>query len=819
MLQNILLSLFDIDSAELITELATKLKQTLPVTDNNDFDEVLPYFEFLFSVPYSNPSRAKFIQYLPPEQLRAQIFRLARELLFHQSQTLPIVVIIEDFQWADSASVEFIQSMIETMQHQAIMLVIASRPSQDPAIESIYNSAQNILKTRSSFIELTPLSTDQTGRLLSELSSVTSLPEEIYHQIIERVAGIPLYAEEVIRSMRDEGIIFQENGHWDIKENAKLEFKGNSDTIEGLILSRFDNLDPTSRNVLKTASVIGKSFSISLLAACIPQLTNVETLSILDGLIQKGFIEKDSTIGDEYIFRNLLISEVIYGTQLKKERKELHGIAGNAIEHVYSENIIGYTDMLARHFYYSDHLEKGLHYQLLAGKFASSRFNIGQAKEYYENANEILTQISGTHSQVQEALEGLGDVLVMVGNYPNARENFEKAFHNCDSSVADELTHGASLLTKIGHTYDKQGETEKCLDHLQNAEDRLRGLNAPTELAQIYSDRGWIDFRRGRLEEAELTLIIAEKYAEEAQDPMITSSVINRLGGLYFEKNDMEKAKEYTLKSLEQRRLMGNLIGLAKSYNNLALLEWKQGEWKNALGHFEDGASIQRKLGNIEGIVIINTNMGLIRMDIGDIPEAVSLIQKAQDLANQIGHRSYSALTTLYLGKAFSINKEWEKSLYYLIEAEKLLLDLDDPEYLMDVTLDLAQTFAHTGDFEKAMAKVGSAEIYLNDLEEELQQNNRGRLQFVMGEISWCKGDFQTAADHYKDAVDLQQKNDFILEQAKSWLGLANAYWKLDESSMSLKAAEKAKSIFSQLGAKLDLNRTENLIETIASQR
>ena len=64
-----------------------------------------------------------------------------------------------------------------------------------------------------------------------------------------------------------------------------------------------------------------------------------------------------------------------------------------------------------------------------------------------------------------------------------------------------------------------------------------------------------------------------------------------------------------------------------------------------------------------------------------------------------------------------------------------------------------------------------------------------------------------------------KQKNDFILEQAKSWLGLANAYWKLDESSMSLKAAEKAKSIFSQLGAKLDLNRTENLIETIASQR
>ena len=819
LLQDIITDILDIPAGERSSILHDKLEQTIDQFFSTEADDVLPYFEYLFSLQHKSPEKAKFLTYLPPNQLRTQLFRRIRDFIQLFSDNKPTILILEDFQWADQASVEFTNYLVDRLSNLPIMVLAIGRTFEDPAFTAYLQRNTSGSPSRIFDMSLHALKTEQTRQLVVHLADSAHLPHEFVDQIVTRSGGTPLFAEEMLRMLRDSGAMVKMDGKWKIQKNVPLTFMGNSDTLEGLILTRFDNLDPVSRTVLKTASVIGRTFTLELIVECLPSLPEDSINNAIEELFTKGFIFKDTTHGKEYVFRNLVISETIYSTQLKKDRREIHGMVGHAIEKLFAESLDEQVDLLARHYFWSGFKDKGLKYQALAGAKSLSKFSNIQAKEYFENAASLLPNVTHTDDQVLEIYIGLGDALSITGNYDEARSNFEKALKITIPHGHSKAVMSSSLLRRIGLTLDKQGQTDNALDKLSLAENILGDTQADEERAQILSDEGWIDFRRGRLEDAERALTKAEIYANASLNQDVISNIYNRLGGLFFEKNDIHKAREYTNRSLEQWENLGNLTGLARGYNNLALLEWKQGEWDTALINFSRSEEIQTKLDNIEGIVIVRTNIGLINMDKGEVKLAIRLINSARNLAIEIGHMSYIALTTLYIGKCHSIAHEWDQALRYFADAHEHLLVLDDPEYLLDVTLDTAQAQARQGKVSQATETLKTATKFFLGLEKELQENNQGRFEFISGEVAFASGDDQTAVEKYTLATTYLIGKENQLERARALLALCKALFQNGDSILAQQYCQECLETFEQLGAKLDHHQANLMRLKLASHR
>lgn len=812
MLQNILLDYIDIDPNTSPNIISNRLSEKIEIVLPERTMECLPYFEYLLSIPYSDPENSKFIEFLPADQLRNQIFRWLKDLFIAASKFSPVVIIFEDMHWTDQGSLDFIKYFLDFISKEQIIVIALSRTFEPPELAEITKKAANLLKVRFADVQLTNLSSDQIDQLLGKLSNIPDFPEELRNELVQRAAGIPLFVEEMIRMLKDQNMIFQQDGRWIIKEKIDIKSLVNSDTLEGLILTRFDNLDPITRHIVKAASVIGHTFSSPLLALSLPKLLPDEIKHSLEDLIQKGFIQPDPSPGGDFQFKNLLISDTIYSTQLKRDRKDLHGLVGNAIEQVYGNNLSNHIDTLARHFFWSEYNDKALYYQIAAGQKSSRRFNNGQAIEYFSNALSLLETTKHEPSQALIIYEGLGDTAIFTGGYADARKYYGNGLDLSKNSGNLYLSTSARLLRKIAATHDRQGDIDTAISLLTEAKNSLQDMDEPGELAQIMNDLGWIDFRRGRLDDAEKSLLIAEELASKTTNLEVTSAIYNRMGGVYYEKNLLEKAEEYSTKSIDIREEIGDIKGLARSYNNLALLEWKQGKWSEAFSNFVKSTEIQKKLSDTEAIIELNCNIGLLQLDRGKISEAVDSILSSKTMAEEIGHKPHLAISILYLGKAYIVLEDWNIALEYSSKAEELLRDLDDPEYNMDVLFDLALIHIRLERIKNATTYLDEAKGIYEHLEPDLQANNKGKLFFISAELETAKRNYTLAIEQYQTAIECFTEINYHLELGKIYARMAKLYRDVQDSVNSSLYFEKASERFTTLGSDFELAKLKSLI-------
>jgi predicted ATPase/class 3 adenylate cyclase len=807
LLQNMLLRHIDVDpntAPNLIsTRLAEKIERVLPGRGR----EGLPYLEYMLAIPYSDPIRSKFIDFLPADQLRSQIFRWLKDIFVEESKKTPVVIILEDLHWSDNGSLEFLKYFLGHINKEQIIIIALSRTFSQPELTEINTKASELLKVRFSEIHLSNLSNDQVDQLLGKLSNISNFPEDLRNEIVQRSTGIPLYVEEMIRMLKDQNMIFKVDGHWSLKDKVDIKSLGNSDTLEGLILTRFDNLDPITRHILKTSSVIGSTFTSALLTLCLPKLLPDEIKHSLENLIQKGFIHPDPSPGGEFQFKNLLISDTIYSTQLKRDRKDLHGVVALAIETLFSANLSNQTDILARHFFWSDFNEKALYYQILAGQKAYLRFNTSQANEYFTNGLSLLEYTDHDTKQALSIYEGLGDSGVFIGNYEDARNYFENGLDLCQKVGIEFASSSACLQRKIGSIYDRLGDIDKAISYLAEAKKSLNGTNDLTEMAQILNDEGWIDFRRGRMDEAEKSLLVAEELSTEINNLEISSAIYNRMGGLYYEKNMLDKAEEYSIKSLKIREEIGDIRGLARSHNNIALLEWKQGKWTEAYNNFLKSAEIQKKLSDTEAIIELNCNIGLLQLDRGNIHEAIESILSSKNQAEEIGHKSHTAVATLYLGRAYITLEDWSNALHHATTAKELFEEIDDPEYSMDVLFDLANIYIHLNRLGQAKINLDSAQEIFDGLEPDLQFNNKGKLLSTTAEFDLSMGNYELAILNFNASAEAYSEIHYQLELGKVFSSLSKLYKRMDDEHNSSKYRLAASEIFSALGSTFELEK------------
>jgi class 3 adenylate cyclase len=400
---DILRSYFNIREGDNETLIRQKMKNKILQLDEKLKDD-LPPLQELLSLRVEDET---FI-YLEPQQKRDRIFNAVRDMLIRESHNKPLIVVVEDLHWIDQTSEKFLDYLIDGLADCRLLLILLYRPG--------YAHQWNG-KTYYSEIGLEQLNIKASVKLIRQILHDCEIDTQLETLILNRSAGIPLYIEELIQSLRENGSIQREKNQCYLTIPTKdIQIP---DTLQGIIADRIDRLEDNLKQILLLAAVIGREFTYRILHSV--TAIKEEIRSRLLDLQKLEFIHQKSLFPEvEYIFKHALTQEVAYNSLLLKKRKEIHARIGKAIEEIYNERPQKFYEILAYHYSKSDQTDKALHYLQLSGNKSTRNHSLNEAIRFYKQAIEILDKQTETQDINEKKIEVLLSMAIplRVSGYP-----------------------------------------------------------------------------------------------------------------------------------------------------------------------------------------------------------------------------------------------------------------------------------------------------------------------------------------------------------------------------------------------------------------
>ncbi len=248
-----------------------------------------------------------------PEELRHQTLQCLLSMLFAQSSRRPMMMIAEDVHWVDPSTLEFLGLMVDHLRDRRVMLLITARPEFD-APWGGHSQVGTVILNR--------LGKSDCASMVQRVAGGQPLPDEIMEQIIVKTDGVPLFAEELTKMVLEFGLVVEKDGEYEL--SGPLTSLTIPASLQDSLMARLDRLN-TVKEVVQTASVIGRAFSEELLAAVSP-LTRNQLRQALDRLVEVELIIRLGTApATRYEFKHGLVQEAAYESMLISTRQTWHG--------------------------------------------------------------------------------------------------------------------------------------------------------------------------------------------------------------------------------------------------------------------------------------------------------------------------------------------------------------------------------------------------------------------------------------------------------------------------------------------------------------
>ncbi len=349
---------------------------------------------------------------------REEAFTAWRRFLEAMAEQRPCVLVVEDLHWADDALLEFLEHLLDWSAPVPIFLLCTARPELFERQPSWGGGKRN-----ATTISLSPLSTQESGRLLQALLDRTVLPAETQSALLERAGGNPLYAEQFARMLLERG---------DIEGLAVPE------TVQALMAARLDTLRPELKTLLHDAAVVGRIFWSGAVAA-IEERDRGEIRRDLNELVRREFVRpvRVSSIEgeDEFSFWHALVRDVAYQQIPRSPRAEKHLAAAGWVEHTAEERVADHAEILVHHYSQALELTRAagrdqteiarelVRFLMLAGERAA-HLDTAAAESHYGRALELSREDGVAHAAVLAKLAG---VQIQRGEVADAIDSYNRA--------------------------------------------------------------------------------------------------------------------------------------------------------------------------------------------------------------------------------------------------------------------------------------------------------------------------------------------------------------------------------------------------------
>lgn len=453
----------------------------LRLADTASADDLALVQEFLgVATPVEKPSS------LTPKARHDRLVSLVREQVRHLSETAAVIV-IEDIHWLDEASEEFVSTLVEAVAGTRTMLVLNYRPSyQVPWVQAAH--FRELL--------LPELSTKDAHALVGDLIGALASLEDVRMLVVQRSAGNPFFAEELVRSLRENRVLL---GDGSVRGGLQAAERALPATVQAVIGARLDRLGEPEKTLLQMCAIIGKEVPLAVLQHVASPIAD-QLQDGVQGLCRADLIVQEED-GKRFSFRHPLIQEVAYGAQLKVRRGHLHALVAAAMETFYSDRPGEYAGLVAYHHESAGQRVKAAHYASRAAQWVGSTNPALAIRHWHKVRDLLLDEPRSPDIDRQRAIAC--SKIVFLGwreglAHDEARPFIEEAVElvrNVDARLAQLLLFvEGRMLTSSGGPADGYVERlQAALSLAPSDAGRVATLNAA--LSQAY---GWA----GRLPEA-----------------------------------------------------------------------------------------------------------------------------------------------------------------------------------------------------------------------------------------------------------------------------------------------------------------------------
>jgi class 3 adenylate cyclase/tetratricopeptide (TPR) repeat protein len=684
-----------------------------------------------------------------------------RTLLESHAHERPLVVVFDDVQWGESTFLDLVEHIADLSRDAPILLVCLGRPDLLDARPGWAGG-----KFNATSVLLEPLGDDDSAELIANLLGRAELDAAVRTRVTEAAEGNPLFVEEMLGMLIDDGLLERQNGNWVAK--GDLGSVAVPPTIQALLSARLDRLEPAERAVVERASVEGKVFHRGAVTELAPMEVRDGVGGHLQTLVRKELLRPDRSQfagEDAFRFRHLLIRDAAYETMPKELRAELHERFAAWLERVAGERVLEYEEILGFHleqaFWYRQELaplDDGARAlgvraaQLLAsaGQRALGRSDAPAAISLLDRALAILP---AHHTLRTRLLCDLGLALTDRGDFTRAETVLSEARAAAEARNEPVPAAIAHLRWTFVHQLAGGARMAEAREDVDKVVKRLEQVQDEAALAEAYSILG--------------TLLMWTGACAEATDALERSVFLAR----------QARVDEVASRSLSWL-LVGALWGPMPVPEALALCNRVRGEGGRYMEAYADtfGGHFQRMAGNWD--------------------KGTELIAGGRKLLYELGHDVSAASTRMVSSRTEFFVGRLEDAEHELRLAYDELDQMGEKGYLSTVVALLGTVLCAQGRFEEAEEFVQRArELGADDdLTTELYWRT------AKAEVLASRGEFEDAFALLEEAHALIDATDYIVDSAAALMTRASVEKAAGHPDRARAALEKAVALFERKG-------------------
>jgi len=765
--REVALSLFGVESEVDPAERRRRVVETI-VALNPSYEERVSLLNDVLGLDLAETDLTR--SYDP--QLRHEgLASLIGELLRRRAEERAIVLVIDDVQWMDSLSWDLLLSVARTLADRPVLLVLAHRPMSEPIPRS-FTMLSALADAEA--LPLTSLPPEDTVALAAIRLGLApdALPREVGSFLIERAGGNPFFALELVGALRDRELLVVDGETCSLTADLETVRDSVPTTLEGVVLSRLDQLPSEVQLTVKVASVIGRSFPFRALRDVYPGGVESELLETqLEETGKRRLTVQEAEEPERSdAFQHIVTQQVAYDTLLFEQRRTLHRDVAGWVETAHAESLSLHYPLLVFHWNRAGDEENEHRCCRLAGSQAAGQGANVEALVYYSRAVELIDRLDQD---------------------PHSEQRFEA------------LESRAGLFALLGRVGEERADLEALRSISESA-------GSPVRQAEV--DLLWSDFhRRGgqfseAIEEAGRALEKMRASGEQAGAARALTSIGSALEGL----GRFADARLRVEEALALFRSLDALDGQAATLKTLGVVSARLGEFPQAMERFGEAHELFRKLGDRKGEADILGNLGAVHYYWGEYEKSIENTEAAQRVFHEMGNRIGSAKCLTNVGNAYSELGAFAEGLRSHEQALEIYQQLEDANGRADslFNVGIALQALGVGGYPNLTFRAHTESPQLFEAIERYEEaleiyagigSQRGKVlsNFKLGSALLGTGEIEAATPHLRVALDLSREMRLSSVEMQSLAALARAELFRGEAE---KAHELSLEVIDRLG-------------------
>ena len=585
------------------------------------------------------------LRYLASDQRLAELFRALLHLMRARTERSPCVIAIQNLQWADRLTQEFVRHAREETGDHPLMIVATVRPEDPPPFGGDASGAVEI--------RLPGWGADEVMVYCREYLGVADIPPALVEFVLEASGGNALFVKELLRSLtREERVVVGDAG---IEIPGRLRRSSVPDTVQDLVESRLDALQKDQRKALEVAAVVGRTFSFDVVTGVLGVPAG-RAEQIFEELVETDLIRPRTGEGAAatYQFRNVLTWEVTYRGLITVTRRELHCRVGEAIEALYVDALRPYYDVLCAHFTEGSQMEQAALYAERAGLVHAERNYTQQAIRRFQQSI-LLLRSAGADASESDVNRRLSEIYWRLADLSAREGDLKTALRHGTMSLDYATDVGAPIeearvMLTLCRVETELGHDSTVGAYLERLEEISGQIIDHTTRAEIRRGLAGVLAARGAAGDAMKALEAALSDAREACDAAIEAGVLKELGGHRVRDGQHEAAATAFREAQSLVKGLDDPGLLADTTRDLAIAQERSGDVAQALKSFQRAYRLHKNLDDKRGMVLALNHIGQLQMKLDDRKKAARYFRRSMTVADDCDWKPGIALAEVFVG-------------------------------------------------------------------------------------------------------------------------------------------------------------------------